>query len=210
MRPVQLTRTPHSSRPSEAASTWKWCAITGKNSPLFERLIDRGIYRVIEDFSSGFNQKRSGGTFSLTNVKTISDIALLLKYASAKLPLEDFWAEFKGDLSPLELLDISVGQAIDELSRPIDAIRHQAKTVTVGTSRKEEFLRGIVFDLLVQLGFSAKNLTSKNIILLHQIQKAISRSGGTRFIRFITLTRRENRQTHPRSPYARGEGFPWG
>jgi len=144
----------------------------------FERLIDRGVYRVIEDFSSGFNQKRSGGTFSLTNVKTISDIALLLKYASAKLPLEDFWTEFKGDLSPLELLDISVGQAIDELARPIDAIRHQAKTVTVGTSRKEEFLRGIVFDLLVQLGFSAKNLTSKNIILLHQIQKAISEIRG--------------------------------
>ena len=46
------------------------------------------------------------------------------------------------------------GHAIDELSRPIDAIRHQAKTVTVGTSRKEQPLQGIIFDLLKELCFS--------------------------------------------------------
>jgi len=145
---------------------------------LFERLVDRGIYRVIEDFTSRFNEKRSGGTFSLTNVKTISDIALLLKYAEAKLPIEDFWTEFKTDLSPLDHLNISIGQAIDELSRPIDAIRHQAKTVTVGTSRKEEFLRGIIFELLGSLDFSARNLTGKNMFSLGRIQKAIARIKG--------------------------------
>jgi len=145
---------------------------------LFERLVDRGIYRVIEDFSPRFNDKRTSGTFSLTNVKTISDITLLLKYASAKLPIEDFWTEFKTDLSPLDHLNISIGHAIDELSRPIDAIRHQAKTVTVGTSRKEEFLRGIIFDLLSSLDLSARNLTGKNILLLGRFQKAISKVRG--------------------------------
>jgi glucosamine--fructose-6-phosphate aminotransferase (isomerizing) len=145
---------------------------------LFERLIDRGVYRVIDDFSGRFNEKRSGGTFTLTNVKTISDIALLMKYAAAKLPVEDFWTEFKTDLSPLDYLNISVGHAIDELSRPIDAIRHQAKTVTVGTSRKEEFLRGIIFDLLGSLDFSARNLTGKNILFLSRIQKALANVRG--------------------------------
>ncbi len=149
-----------------------------ENLSLFERLVDRGAYRVIEDFSAGFNEKRSAGTFTLTNVKTISDIALLAKYAAAKLPIEDFWSEFKTDLSPLDLLNVSVGQAIDELSRPIDAIRHQAKTVTVGTSRKEELLRGIIFDLLGSLDFSARNFTGKNILALGRIQKAISQIRG--------------------------------
>jgi len=149
-----------------------------ENLSLFERLVDRGVYRVIEDFSSRFNEKRSGGIFSLTNVKTISDISLLLKYAAAKLPVEDFWTEFKTDHSPLDHLNISIGLAIDELSRPIDAIRHQAKTVTVGTSRKEEFLRGIIFDLLGRLDFSVRNLTGKNILSIGRIQKAISNIRG--------------------------------
>lgn len=149
-----------------------------ENLSLFERLVDKGVYRVIEDFAPQFNEKRSAGTLSLTSVKTISDIALLTKYAAAKLPLEDFWTEFKTDLSPLDLLNISIGQAIDELSRPIDAIRHQAKTVTVGTSRKEELLRGIIFDLLGSLDFSARNFTGKNILALGRIQKAIANVRG--------------------------------
>ena len=37
-------------------------------------------------------------------------------------------------------LVLALGAAIDELTRPIDAIKHQAKTVTVGTSRSEESL----------------------------------------------------------------------
>ncbi len=56
-----------------------------------------------------------------TSVKTVSDIVLLLKYVVGKLPLEDYRHDFKngGDLlSPIDLLDISLGQAIDELSVP--------------------------------------------------------------------------------------------
>ena len=62
-------------------------------------------------------------------------------------------------VTPFDLLDVTLGTAIDELTRPIDAIRHQAKTVTVGTSRKEKELKGIIFDLLETLKFSVKNLT---------------------------------------------------
>jgi glucosamine--fructose-6-phosphate aminotransferase (isomerizing) len=34
------------------------------------------------------------------------------------------------------------------MSRPVDAIKHQAKTVTVGTSRISEKVEGILFDAL--------------------------------------------------------------
>jgi len=148
-----------------------------KKYSLYERVADRRFQRMVEHFSIQFNQRRNQDEFSLTTVKTISDMVLLLKYASGKLPLEDYRYDFKQEntfLSPIDLLDISIGHAIDELSRPIDAIRHQAKTVTVGTSRKEPPLRGIVFDLLGELELSLKSLTARNILALTRIQPAIT------------------------------------
>jgi glucosamine--fructose-6-phosphate aminotransferase (isomerizing) len=76
------------------------------------------------------------------------------------------------------LLDEALGTAIDELTRPIDAIRHQAKTVTVGTSRKDKELKGIVFDLIETLKFSAKNLTYRNILSIHRLQPALAAVRG--------------------------------
>ena len=141
----------------------------------YESIADRNLHRVLEDFSAKFNQRRNSGFLSLMNVQTASDITLLLKYAAGKLPLADLRDDFEdGAFSPIDLLDISLGRAIDELSRPIDAIRHQAKTVTVGTSRKEEPLRGILFDFLNELGFTTKNLFVKDILVTKRIQKAIS------------------------------------
>ncbi len=143
---------------------------------IYERIADKDLHRIMDDFAVKFHEKRQGGAFSPINVNTISDLTLLLKYAVGKLPLEDFWNDFKGNgtLGPLDLLDVTLGHAVDELSRPIDAIRHQAKTVTVGTSRKEELLRGLLFDLLLQLGFSVRNLIGKNVLTLGRIQKTLS------------------------------------
>ncbi|MCX5845541.1 MAG: SIS domain-containing protein [Deltaproteobacteria bacterium] len=152
-----------------------------KNYSIYERIADRNYRGMVRDFSSEFNQKRGDGAFSFTNVNTISDIVLLLKYAAGKLPLEDYWRDFKreeGLSSPIELLDISIGHSIDELSRPIDAIRHQAKTVTVGTSRKEQPVRGIIFNLLRELEFTMKALVSKNALTITRIQPAIAAIHG--------------------------------
>ena len=147
-----------------------------KHYSIYERIADRNLHMILKEFSIKFNKLRNSGVLSLMNVQTVSDIALLLKYTAGKLPLEDFENDFEDgndDTSPIDLLDISLGHAIDELSRPIDAIRHQAKTVTVGTSRKEE-LRGILFDFLAELGFATKNLPSKDVLIIKRIQKAIS------------------------------------
>ena len=40
----------------------------------------------------------------------------------------------------IEELTVALTSAIEELTRPIDAIKHQAKTVTVGISRADEGL----------------------------------------------------------------------
>jgi glucosamine--fructose-6-phosphate aminotransferase (isomerizing) len=147
------------------------------NYSLYERIADVHFRRMINEFYQSFHKQRNAGAFNLLGVKTISDLVLLLKYAAGKLPLEDFRHEFKGDEgldSPLDILDITLGCAIDELTRPIDAIRHQAKTVTVGSSRKEKVPQGIVFDLLNELQYSAKDLTYKNILAIRKIQPAVA------------------------------------
>lgn len=147
-----------------------------KHYTLYQRILDRNLHRVLKDFSEQFTERKNRGVLTLMNARTMTDISLLTKYVAGKLPLEDFWGDFGeggGDASPIDLLNIAFGHAIDELSRPIDAIRHQAKTVTVGTSRKEEMLRGVLFDLLASLKCTPKNLKAENILALDRIQKAV-------------------------------------
>jgi glutamine---fructose-6-phosphate transaminase (isomerizing) len=148
---------------------------------LLERIADVQLRRLINDFTVRFNRIRNDGAFSLAGVRTISDLILLLKYTSGKLPLEDFRRDFPAaaaTVSPIDLLDETLGHAVDELARPIDAIRHQAKTVTVGTSRKEIPLKGVVFDLLRELAFSDKSLLSTNVPAVIQLQRAIAFING--------------------------------
>ncbi len=155
--------------------------LSARLSPVFETVADSGLHRIIELFSSEYHSRKNRGFLSSMSVETASDITLLLKYAIGKMPLEDFWQDFeekRTSSSPLDMLDICLGHAIDELSRSIDAIRHQAKTVTVGTSRKEIALKGIIFGILKELGFSIENLTSRVGISAVRIQAAISGING--------------------------------
>ncbi|MBN2297470.1 MAG: SIS domain-containing protein, partial [Deltaproteobacteria bacterium] len=152
-----------------------------KKLSLYESLVDLELHRTVDDFSSIFNSWRRSGALATMNVETATDITMLLKYAVGKLPIEDFWDEF-GDIrvssSPLDMLDASLGRAIEELSRPVDAIRHQAKTVTVGTSRKTEAPGGLVFETLDTLHFSVENIPAKDGLRLKKLQDAVLRING--------------------------------
>jgi glucosamine--fructose-6-phosphate aminotransferase (isomerizing) len=148
---------------------------------LFETLADISLRVVINDFYLLFNSRRQNGAFGGLGSKTIADLILLLKYAGGKLPLQEINQDFPGEkeiFSPYEILDTTLGAAIDELTRPIDAIRHQAKTVTVGTSRKEKEIEGIIFDLLKNIKFTMKNLPYREIMTISRIQPAIERIKG--------------------------------
>jgi glucosamine--fructose-6-phosphate aminotransferase (isomerizing) len=146
-----------------------------------ECIADARLHRLVNDFTDRFQRRKSQGAFSQTGVRTISDLTLLLKYAAGKLPIDDFRHDFPGagePVSPIDLLDVTLGHAVDELSRPIDAIRHQAKTVTVGTSRKETPPGGVLFDLMAELSFSATSLLGANLLALRRLQKAVSAVNG--------------------------------
>ena len=62
---------------------------------------------------------------------------------SASLPLDAYQIEHGKVGTPAVVIDDLTGaltRAIEELTRPVDAIKHQAKTVTVGISRTDETL----------------------------------------------------------------------
>ena len=90
---------------------------------------------------------RSGAYDGSLNASTAARLVSLLRYATGTLPVEGYEAEMGKVGSPeaisADLLS-ALGAAIDELTRPIDAIKHQAKTVTVGISRSEKPLLGAV------------------------------------------------------------------
>ena len=152
-----------------------------RNLSVYEGIADGRLRRLVNDFTDHFQRRKNQGDFSEAGVRTISDLVLLLKYAAGKLPLDDFRHDFPGagePASPIDLLDVTLGHTVDELSRPIDAIRHQAKTVTVGTSRKETPPGGVLFDLVAELSFTAKSLLSTNVFALRSIQKAVTAVNG--------------------------------
>jgi glucosamine--fructose-6-phosphate aminotransferase (isomerizing) len=105
-----------------------------------------------------------------------------MKYLSGKLPLSDFELDFgeKGTaLNMLNTLYKHLGESIDRTARPVDAIKHQAKTVTVGTSRVSDTAEGILFDRFFEHDFNVSHLTPANMIVLKNLQEIVSRVNGS-------------------------------
>jgi glucosamine--fructose-6-phosphate aminotransferase (isomerizing) len=106
---------------------------------------------------------------------------LLLKYLSGRLPAADFELDFgkKGTASNmLQTLFEYVGKSINSMARPVDAIKHQAKTVTVGTSRIREKVEGLLFDALMAHQVSLAQLINNNIFVLKNLQAIVSEING--------------------------------
>jgi glucosamine--fructose-6-phosphate aminotransferase (isomerizing) len=64
------------------------------------------------------------------------------------------------------------------MARPVDAIKHQAKTVTVGTSRIGEKTEGILFDTLALYGIGIAQVSNHNIIVLRNLQAVVDSIKG--------------------------------
>jgi glucosamine--fructose-6-phosphate aminotransferase (isomerizing) len=84
---------------------------------------------------------RSGAYDGQLDAGVAVHVASLLRYAAGVTPLDSYQVEHGRQGSPSVLVDdLTAGltAAIDQLTRPVDAIKHQAKTVTVGISRSDE------------------------------------------------------------------------
>jgi glucosamine--fructose-6-phosphate aminotransferase (isomerizing) len=90
-----------------------------------------------------FDGLRTGDYDGQLEASTAVRLASQLRYALEVFPLESYQVEHGKVGTPsvvIEDLTLSLTRAIDELTRPVDAIKHQAKTVTVGISRSDESL----------------------------------------------------------------------
>lgn len=118
---------------------------------------------------------------SSLSVQVATELTSLLGYLVGSKSLAQFADEFQGRGTPKELSAtfISVAsKAIHELSRPIDAIKHQAKTITVGISRLEEVFEGVNFEPFRELGVSVEAIPYRDSVLLRSLNRVVAKVAG--------------------------------
>jgi glutamine---fructose-6-phosphate transaminase (isomerizing) len=90
-----------------------------------------------------FDELRVGSYDGHMEASTAVRLGTLFRYALGVVPLDAYQLDEGKVGTPSVLVDdltAALTRAIEELTRPIDAIKHQAKTVTVGISRSDETL----------------------------------------------------------------------
>ena len=99
---------------------------------------------VLEQSATAFFDGIRGGSYNgHLEASTAVKIGSLFRFALGSVALESYQIEYGKVGTPAVVLDdlaAALTLGIEELTRPIDAIKHQAKTVTVGISRSDETL----------------------------------------------------------------------
>ncbi|MGB5985119.1 MAG: SIS domain-containing protein [Desulfobacterales bacterium] len=150
---------------------------------IYELILQESFRERVARFYREFHQLRRGNRFPIAfGEGLIPDISLLLKYLTGRLPVADFELDFDQKGTAANMLTVfyeKIGELINRLSRPVDAIKHQAKTVTVGTSRLSARLEGLLFDTLRAENFSEANLINRNILVLRNVQDILAGIAGS-------------------------------
>ncbi len=133
-----------------------------------------------------FDRIRTGELNGHLEAGTAVRIASLLRFALGSSPLEAYQIEYGKVGTPAVVLDdlvaaLTVG--IEELTRPIDAIKHQAKTVTVGISRSDEtLLEAALARAALEAGAPRDRLSYASLRTLADLDPAVAEVlGHTRY-----------------------------
>ena len=142
-----------SARPlREAREVIELALITSDNGDYVLDTVRHGIGPHADRFGEGL---RAGLYDGHLDASTAVRLSALLADLRDDLPLEAYHRATGKVATPGVMIDdltASLTRAIEELTRPVDAIKHQAKTVTVGISRSDE---GVLDRALVQATLSA-------------------------------------------------------
>lgn len=159
---------------------------------VYEIVLDRSFKEKISNFYNKFRKaKKEKHLPGIFGIDASADLTLLLKYLMGRLPVSDFELDFgvKGTaVNMLEKLFACLGESINVMARPVDAIKHQAKTVTVGTSRLREKVEGLLFDTLEAYGLDIGQLINRNIVVLKNLQTIVSGIKGAILYKISGLT----------------------
>ncbi len=147
------------------------------------RLVRKELEPIAERF---FVALRAGVYDGQMEASTAVRVVSMLRDALSDAPLESYHADTGKVGTPSALIDdltAALTRAIEELTRPIDAIKHQAKTVTVGISRNDE---GVLDRRLVQsvlaLGVGRDRLSYRSMKVLADLDPAVAEViGFTRY-----------------------------
>jgi glutamine---fructose-6-phosphate transaminase (isomerizing) len=118
-------------------------AISGPKANDTDELL-RGLRSVLSPVAARFHDGLRAGSYDGSlEAGTAVRLASMFRYATGLAPLDAYQVEHGRIGTPsvvIEDLTAALTAAIEELTRPVDAIKHQAKTVTVGISRSDEGL----------------------------------------------------------------------
>ena len=134
-----------------------------------------------------FREKLWAGLYnSALEPATTARLAAVFSYVEGATPLDLYDREFQKPGSPSNVLnDLTafLTQAIDDVARPIDTIRHQAKTVTVGISRSDEALFTVpLVGQILEAGADRGRLSYVNLRTLAALDLAVAEvKGFTRY-----------------------------
>ena len=157
-------------------------------SPLIsaQELLDNILEPLQVIAKSYFDGLRSGLYNGSLEASTAARISTLYRYALGTIPLDSYQIDTGKVGTPatlLEDLNAALTIGIEELTRPIDAIKHQAKTVTVGISRSdEELIQLSLITNLINAGSPRDSISYRNLRFLAAIDPAVKSFSG--FIRY--------------------------
>ncbi|HEY7135324.1 MAG TPA: SIS domain-containing protein [Acidimicrobiia bacterium] len=151
-----------------------------------DNLLDRLAVDLQPVATRFFDGLRTGAYDGSLEAATAVRLAALLRYAAGIVGLDAYQVEFGKVGTPstvVEDLTAALTRAIEELTRPIDAIKHQAKTVTVGISRSDETLLQVRLVKEVLAGGVARdNLSYRALRTLVDLDAAVEQvTGFTRY-----------------------------
>jgi glucosamine--fructose-6-phosphate aminotransferase (isomerizing) len=163
-----------------------------------DRLYDRLRARVEPLFERFVDILRTGAYDGHLEASTAVRLVSLLRYAAGYVPLDVYQAEHGVVGTPEVLVDdltAALTRAIDELTRPIDAIKHQAKTVTVGISRSDESLLGSrLVQAVLSAGAGRDRISYRTLKALSDLDPAVEDVTG--FIRYAIEGDPESGEAH--------------
>jgi glucosamine--fructose-6-phosphate aminotransferase (isomerizing) len=133
-----------------------------------------------------FDGLRAGSYNGHLEASTAAKLSALLRFATNTVPIESYQTEFGKVGTPGVVVDdlaLALTAAIEELTRPVDAIKHQAKTVTVGISRADEsLLQAPLIQDVLATGCPRDRLSYKTLRTLAALTPAVAEViGYTRY-----------------------------
>ena len=133
-----------------------------------------------------FDGLRAGGYDGSLEASTGARLGSLLRYATGAISLDSYEVEHGKVGVPstvVQDLTTALTKGIEELTRPVDAIKHQAKTVTVGISRSDEtLLQAPLVRAVLDAGAPRDGLTYRALRTLVDLDPAVAEvTGYTRY-----------------------------